>query len=174
MRVHDFLLSVTVSLNQHICLFCREFGHKILQLKLIVKQLQKLLEDRDKNVREETKALVVEIYRWIGAAFMPQLTNLKPVQLTELQVEFDKVKEEGKPVQTRFLRSQQDLKEKLEQQVANTRDDGEGEECGDEEPDADMDPYDLMDPVNILVKLPKDFFDKIVRCVMSVWMGSLG
>ena len=75
--------------------FIRDFGHKIFQLKLIVKQLQKLLEDRDKTVREETKLLVVEIYRWIGAAFMPQLSNLKPVQLTELQTEFDKVESES-------------------------------------------------------------------------------
>ena len=26
----------------------------------------------------------------------------------------------------------------------------------------DVDPYDLMEPVNILAALPKDFFDKIV------------
>ena len=58
---------------------------------MIVKQLQKLLEDRDKTVREETKQLVIEIYRWIGAAFMPQLSNLKPVQMNELQNEFEKV-----------------------------------------------------------------------------------
>ena len=71
--------------------FFSEFGHKVLTLKMIVKQLQKLLEDRDKTVREETKQLVIEIYRWIGAAFMPQLSNLKPVQMNELQNEFEKV-----------------------------------------------------------------------------------
>ena len=26
----------------------------------------------------------------------------------------------------------------------------------------DMDPYDLMDPVDILSKLPKDFYEKLV------------
>jgi len=50
-------------------------------VKPLVKQLQTLLEDRDKIVRDETKLLVVEIYRWIGAALKPQLTSLKPVQV---------------------------------------------------------------------------------------------
>ena len=40
---------------------------------------------------------------------------------------FVQVKEEGKPVQSRFLRSQQDLKEKLEQQAANAGDEGDGD-----------------------------------------------
>jgi cytoskeleton-associated protein 5 len=59
----------------------RDFGTKIVSIKPILKQLQTLLEDRDKTVRDETKLLVVEIYRWIGPALKPQLTNLKPVQV---------------------------------------------------------------------------------------------
>lgn len=59
----------------------RGFGPKVVNLKQIVKQLPKLLEDRDKTVREETKLLVIEVYRWIGAALQPQLANLKPVQV---------------------------------------------------------------------------------------------
>ncbi len=63
---------------------CREFGHKAIGIKPIVKQIQTLLEDRDKNVREETKVMVVEMYRWVGAALKPQLANLKPVQVSLL------------------------------------------------------------------------------------------
>lgn len=63
-----------------ICLF-RDFGTKIISIKPILKQLQALLEDRDKTVRDETKQLAVEIYRWIGPALKPQLANLKPVQV---------------------------------------------------------------------------------------------
>lgn len=59
-------------------------------MKPLVKQLQTLLEDRDRTVREETKLLVVEIYRWIGAALKPQLTNLKPVQVTMFIYYFSK------------------------------------------------------------------------------------
>ena len=54
----------------------------MVQLKPIVKQMQRLLEDRDKNVREEGKLLVVEIYHWIGAALRPQLSSLKPLQVS--------------------------------------------------------------------------------------------
>jgi len=50
-------------------------------VKPLLKQLQTLLEDRDKTVREETKLLVVEIYRWIGPALKPQLTSVKPIQV---------------------------------------------------------------------------------------------
>src|SRR6218665_958361 len=59
----------------------RDFGTKIISIKPILKQLQALLEDRDKTVRDETKQLAVEIYRWIGPALKPQLTNLKPLQV---------------------------------------------------------------------------------------------
>ena len=73
----------TCPLSFHLLIFCcyRGFGPKVISLKPIVKTLPKLLEDRDKTVREETKMLVVEVYRWIGAALKPQLANLKPVQV---------------------------------------------------------------------------------------------
>jgi len=54
----------------------------VISVKPLLKQLQVLLEDRDKTVREETKLLVVEIYRWIGAALKPQLSSLKPIQVS--------------------------------------------------------------------------------------------
>lgn len=41
-----------------------------------------ILEDRDKNVREEGKKLMVELYRWIGQALKPQMSSLKPVQVS--------------------------------------------------------------------------------------------
>lgn len=59
----------------------REFGPKVINLKLVLKQVPVLLEDRDKNVREEGKKLVVELYRWIGQALKPQLSALKPIQV---------------------------------------------------------------------------------------------
>ena len=50
--------------------------------KPLVKQFSRLLEDRDKNVREEGKKLLVEMYRWIGVALKPQLVSLKPMQVS--------------------------------------------------------------------------------------------
>lgn len=56
----------------------------MINLKLVLKQVPVLLEDRDKNVREEGKKLVVELYRWIGQALKPQLSALKPIQVDRL------------------------------------------------------------------------------------------
>lgn len=41
----------------------REFGSKVISIKPFIKKIPVLLTDRDKNVREETKVLTVEIYR---------------------------------------------------------------------------------------------------------------
>lgn len=59
----------------------REFGIKVVNIKPLVKRLPVLLEDRDKTVRDETKLMTVEMFRWIGAALNPQLSSLKPVQV---------------------------------------------------------------------------------------------
>ncbi|KAG0714752.1 Cytoskeleton-associated protein 5 [Chionoecetes opilio] len=134
----------------------REFGPKVINPKPLMKQIHTILEDRDKNVREEGKKLLVEMYRWIGQALKPMMSSLKPVQVQELEAEFEKLSGE-KAVQIRFLRSQQDLKAKLEAEG-----DEEGEEDDDVEQDIpEMDPVDLFEPVNILEKLPKDFYEKV-------------
>lgn len=41
----------------------REFGSKVVGIKPFIKKIPVLLTDRDKNVREETKLLTVEIFR---------------------------------------------------------------------------------------------------------------
>lgn len=63
--------------------FCREFGIKVVNVKPLLKRIPALLEDRDKSVREEGKSMVIEIFRWIGPALKPQLSALKPVQVSE-------------------------------------------------------------------------------------------
>lgn len=148
-----------------------EFSSKVMPIKPIIKFVPKLLEDRDKTVRDEAKLLAVEMYRWAGAAILPQLQGIKPALLAELEEEFKNNAGE-KPRQTRFLRSQQDLKAKMEAEAearamnggggggaAGGGDAGAGD-AADAAPEA-MDPYDLMEPAEILSKLPKDFKEKI-------------
>ncbi|XP_073514992.1 cytoskeleton-associated protein 5 isoform X2 [Phyllobates terribilis] len=134
-----------------------EFGSKITSLKPIIKVLPKLFESREKAVRDEAKLLAVEIYRWIRDALRPPLQNINPVQLKELEEEWVKMPS-STPKQIRFLRSQQDLKAKFEQQQAS----GEAEaEEGEDEVVPQVDAYELLEAVEILSKLPKDFYDKI-------------
>ncbi|XP_017661929.1 PREDICTED: cytoskeleton-associated protein 5 [Lepidothrix coronata] len=136
-----------------------EFGSKIISLKPIIKVLPKLFESREKAVRDEAKLLAVEIYRWIRDALRPPLQNINSVQLKELEEEWIKVSS-AVPRQTRFLRSQQELKAKFEQQQAVGGDtDGGGDD--EEETVPQVDAYELLEAVEILSKLPKDFYEKI-------------
>ncbi|XP_038156575.1 cytoskeleton-associated protein 5 isoform X2 [Cyprinodon tularosa] len=163
--VQDELLKGLDNKNPKIVVACietlrkalSEFGSKIVTLKPVVKVLPKQFESREKAVRDEAKQLAIEIYKWIRDALRLPLQNINPVQLKELEEEWVKLPS-SPPKQTRFLRSQQDLKAKFEQQQA------QGEQSdGDEEEEvaAAVDPYDLLEPVEILSKMPKDFYDKI-------------
>uniref|UniRef100_A0A3B3V6D8 Cytoskeleton associated protein 5 n=1 Tax=Poecilia latipinna TaxID=48699 RepID=A0A3B3V6D8_9TELE len=158
--VQDELLKGLDNKNPKIVVACietlrkalSEFGSKIVTLKPVVKVLPKQFESREKAVRDESKLLAVEIYKWIRDALRPPLQNINSVQLKELEEEWVKLPPSA-PKQTRFLRSQQDLKAKFEQQQA------QGGEQSDGKPA--VDPYDLLEPVEILSKMPKDFYDKI-------------
>ena len=83
----------------------RAFGAKVIKVSPLLKATMPLLDHRDKTVRDEGKGLIVESYRWVGAIMKQQLSGLKPVQLTELEAEFEKLADEpAKP--ERYLRSQ--------------------------------------------------------------------
>ncbi|KAF7707626.1 hypothetical protein HF521_018844 [Silurus meridionalis] len=135
-----------------------EFGSKIITLKPVVKVLPKLFESREKAVRDEAKLLAVEIYKWIRDALRAPLQNINSVQLKDLEEEWVKLPA-GVPKQSRFLRSQQDLKAKFEQQQVAGGDEAEGDD--DDGCDAPVDPYEMLEAVEILSKLPKDFYEKI-------------
>ncbi|XP_006896776.1 PREDICTED: cytoskeleton-associated protein 5 isoform X2 [Elephantulus edwardii] len=135
-----------------------EFGSKIILLKPIIKVLPKLFESREKAVRDEAKLIAVEIYRWIRDALRPPLQNINSVQLKELEEEWVKLPT-GAPKPTRFLRSQQELEAKLEQQQSADEDAEGGGDSGEEV--QQIDAYELLEAVEILSKLPKDFYDKI-------------
>uniref|UniRef100_A0A8D3B630 Cytoskeleton associated protein 5 n=1 Tax=Scophthalmus maximus TaxID=52904 RepID=A0A8D3B630_SCOMX len=164
--VQDELLKGLDNKNPKIVVAClealrkalSEFGSKIVTLKPVVKALPKQFESREKAVRDEAKQLAVEIYRWIRDALRPPLQNINSVQLKELEEEWVKLPSSA-PKQSRFLRSQQDLKAKFQQQSAQ----GGGESDGDDEAEtvAAVDPYELLEAVEILAKMPKDFYDKI-------------
>lgn len=63
------------------------------------------------------------------------------------------------------MRSQQDLKAKHEaaQDAVGGGDNGGEEE--DDAPAVEIDPLELIDPVEILSKLPKNFYEQIVSMV---------
>lgn len=137
-----------------------EFGRNVIGLKPLVKKIPALLADRDKAVRDETKLLTIEMFRWIGAALRPQLTSVNDVLLKELDGEFEKVKgETSEP--SRYLRSQQAKAAARSAAAAANQGDGDDEEQGQDDDAPPMDPMDLIEAIDILSKLPKDFYEKL-------------
>ncbi|KAL0879509.1 hypothetical protein ABMA27_003252 [Loxostege sticticalis] len=137
----------------------KQFGNKVVAIKPMVKKIPVLLADRDKGVRDEMKALVIEMHRWIGAAIEPHIASLQAVVQQELRESFSAGG--GGAVPTRYLRSQQ---HRVRETAAADSTDGAAEDEDAETgggDSGDMDPYDLLDPVEILSKLPKDFYDKL-------------
>ncbi|CAK1542570.1 unnamed protein product [Leptosia nina] len=137
----------------------KQFGNKVIAIKPMVKKIPVLLADRDKTVRDEMKALVVEMHRWIGGAIEPHIASLQAVIQQELREAFAGTGGGAQP--TRYLRSQQNRVRDTPVADAvdgSVEDDDAETGCGDS---GDMDPYDLMDPVEIISKLPKDFYDKL-------------
>uniref|UniRef100_A0A1I8NBI3 TOG domain-containing protein n=1 Tax=Musca domestica TaxID=7370 RepID=A0A1I8NBI3_MUSDO len=136
----------------------KEFGSKVVNVKPLIKKLAPLMSDRDKAVREEGKQLAIEIYRWIGPAMKQQISSLPQVTIKELEDEFDKLKGE-KAEPSRYLKSQQEKQQQISAAAAESNDNGNDDDvdAGGEE----IDPMDLIDPVDILSKMPKDFYEKL-------------
>ncbi|KAK0074324.1 hypothetical protein PV326_012543 [Microctonus aethiopoides] len=111
--VQKKLLEGTEAKNPKIAAACintltvalKEFGSEVINIKPLSKRVSALLEARNETVREEGKAMAIEIYRWIGAPLKQQLNTLKPVQLGELEVKFAKLTD-AKAYPWRSLRSQ--------------------------------------------------------------------
>lgn len=135
----------------------RQFGPRIIKVGPIIKLLPVLLEHKDKNVREETRQLTIEIYRWIKDAMKPQISNLKPVILNELEEEFNKIKDE-KASPTRFIKSEQ---EQINQPKSAENSDEQTEDNNQNAPVEEIDPFEFIEPVEILSKLPSNFYELV-------------
>lgn len=104
-----------------------------------------------------------------------QLSSLPQVTVKELEDEFDKLRGE-KAEPTRYLKSQQEKQQQMSAAAAENDDVENGKfmsiylqiaycfrfiddyvDAGGEE----IDPMDLIDPVDILSKMPKDFYEKL-------------
>ncbi|ONH68929.1 Spindle pole body component alp14 [Cyberlindnera fabianii] len=148
-----------------LCEIYTQFGARTVNPKLVLPSLPKLFSHADRNVRAETSNLTVELYKWMGPALEQVLfAELKPVQQKDLTKAFEKVKDE-KPTQTRYLKSQREAMEAEKDQggAATSPDDsdvvmGGAEDSADAAP---LDPYDMVDPVNVLGKIPSDLATRV-------------
>ncbi|KAL9612564.1 MAG: hypothetical protein Q9167_002861 [Letrouitia subvulpina] len=134
------------------------YGVKIVDPKPILKNLPKVFGHADKNVRAEAQTLAVELYRWLREAMKTLFWgDLKPVQQQDLEKLFEGVKQESPPKQERLLRSQQ----AVEAVAAVSGEDEEAEIGGEDDAPAEMDTFDLAEPVEILGKVPSNFHESM-------------
>ncbi|KAJ2888463.1 hypothetical protein FB639_000626 [Coemansia asiatica] len=138
------------------------FGVKFLTLKPLLKALLKPFAHKDNSVRAEAQRLAVELYRWMGQAIMPSLQDLPPVLHKELETQFTAISGNPPPKQTRLLRSQQESEASDEPAakisagaVSDSADNGDESA---ENAAAEIDPWEMADPVDITKKLPDDYY----------------
>ncbi|RMZ82535.1 hypothetical protein DV737_g2014, partial [Chaetothyriales sp. CBS 132003] len=120
------------------------FGTRVVDPKPVLKQLPKAFGHADKNMRAEAQAAAVELYRWHRDAIKTHFwADLKPVQQADLDKLFDKAKDEPGPQQQRFTRAQQ--VQQAQQAAAPAHDSA----------------FDLAEPVDVVAKMPADFYDLV-------------
>jgi cytoskeleton-associated protein 5 len=144
-----------------------EFGAQTVNPKLVLPSLPKLFSHADRTVRSETSNLTVELHIWMGPALQQILfTELKPVQQKDLTGAFERVKDQ-KPVQKRYLKSQREAMEAAQEIGASNGDVGDSDVVmSNTEESTPVDPYDMVDFVDVLSKLPSDL---ATRVTASKW-----
>lgn len=144
-----------------------DFGCSIVKPNPIIEVLPKLFAHADRNVRTETSKLTVELYKWMKDALVTILfDDLKPVQQKDLTKAFEPFQAEL-PSQKRLTRAQQEQQRQQEQQLQNGGGEAEGD-VGDVNMDVDsnvpvaqFDPFELMQPIDVLSKIPASFSSKV-------------
>lgn len=135
------------------------YGVKIVDPKPVLKSLPKAFGHADKNVRAEASNLAAELYRWLREAMKTLFWNeLKPVQQQDLEKLFESIKQEPPPKQERLLRSQQVAiasSTAVEDEIPEAEDEKDGEQP------AEVEAFDLAEPVDVLDKVPKDLYENL-------------
>ncbi|KAG2157068.1 armadillo-type protein [Suillus clintonianus] len=134
----------------------RTFGTQVTPPAPVLKSLPKIFAHADKNVRSEGTQLTHILYQYIGPAIDPWLSELKPVQVKELQEAFEGMEkaEKGKGTlkSERLTRAQQ----REAEMAGDAADGGEAEADGQPEELDLPDPRTLAEPVNIVPKFPSN------------------
>ncbi|KAL3519697.1 hypothetical protein ACH5RR_017846 [Cinchona calisaya] len=133
-----------------------EFGSKIVPPKRILKMLPELFDHQDQNVRSSSKGLTLELCRWIGKDAVKSILfeKMRDTMKKELEAELVNVTGTAKP--THKIRSEQD-KEPEHEAASEAVVSGPSEEAA-AEVHQEIDEYELVDPIDILMPLEKSGF----------------
>lgn len=149
-RLPKLVSGVVMALNQMI----ENFGCIIILPTPIIKVLPGLFSHADKNVRSETTKLTVELYKWMRDSLVTILfDSLKPIQQKDLNKAFELI-ENNPPVQKTLTHSQK--QQQAKQQQEQLKQDPTEDVVMKDVQQPVFDPFDLLEPVDILSKLPSD------------------
>jgi hypothetical protein len=117
------------------------FGPKVVSSKTVIKAIIPLFEHGDPGVRTEVSGIVVDFYRWAGAAMKTHIENLRSAQVTDLEKSFEGITPGAVPI-TRWLRSQKPDPATAAAEATSK---------------PLLSALDFVDAVNVLAKLPKNW-----------------
>ncbi|KAF8559545.1 ARM repeat-containing protein [Imleria badia] len=135
----------------------RTYGTQVTPPAPVLKAFPKIFAHADKNVRAEGTQLTHTLYQYIGPAIDPWLTELKPVQVKELQETFEGMEKEGKGKGT--LKAERLTRKHQREAEANADAGvvGDAVDTGTAEAELDLpDPRSFAEPVNIVAKFPSN------------------
>lgn len=133
-----------------------EFGVQHFPMKPILKAMQPLFNDANPQVRKEAASLCSQCYQYLGASIKGFLTDLRDVQLQELEKQFESATLGAKP--TKKIRGRDDVaprdsRKNSTKPIAIASLTGNGATG-----DVDDTAFALLDESVVIPKLPKKFF----------------
>jgi len=161
-------------------LLVQNLGGEQVNVRLISQSIPRIFAHADKNVRTEGSALAVELHRAMGAALAPVLSQLKDIQVKELERQFSEAAPASAP--SRHLASNKARAEALSAaEPAATLDEApasSGAAVDEQESAMDAlmeDPYETSEPVNVLSsrKLSPQFFSLVASTKWQERMEAL-
>ena len=127
------------------------------QSKAVVKISVSMFNSTVQSVRSEALPLAIELHRYMGAVLRPSYDDLRTAQQKEIDDAFASAE---KPAPTRMTRSAATALAAKPQSDAASDPDGALKPAT--APIPTIDPLELLEPVNVMAKLPKDFSDKVL------------
>lgn len=156
------LVAASVGIMKEIVL---AYGVKVLgDVKAVIGALNKIFAHSDKAVRSEGSLLAQALYQYLGPALTPSLSDLKPVQLKELQEIFASIDSSptpggsGKP--TRFTRTKTREMEAAAASQAASGGSGTAEQVEEEEEEV-IDPLAFVDAAELSKVFPENFLESM-------------
>ncbi|KAF0992665.1 hypothetical protein HZS_2647, partial [Henneguya salminicola] len=144
----------------------KNFGPLAVPYKSFIEDTVKSLEHGDKSVRDSAKNLIIELYKWLKDGIKIYISDIKPVQLKEFEEEFKNVCNE-KPTITRQIGGM-----KVQQINCQISNNNEIEKIQDEIVQS-IDSYQLIEAVDVLSKIPDDFYNEVIEAKWQTRKESL-